>query len=61
MFMAVRNNNARNNGSSPFEGLKEPEGSVEQTALSGSQIKPPDLPGDTYCRCLARLILFTIQ
>ncbi|MCG8045669.1 MAG: hypothetical protein N0E48_08405, partial [Candidatus Thiodiazotropha endolucinida] len=29
-------------------GLKEPIGSVLQTASSGSQLKPPALPGDTY-------------
>ncbi|MES9816175.1 MAG: hypothetical protein ABW155_05970, partial [Candidatus Thiodiazotropha sp.] len=30
------------------EGLKEPIGSVLQTASNGSQLKPPALPGDTY-------------
>ena len=30
----------------------EPTGSVNQTALSGSRIKPPALPGGSYV-CLA--------
>ena len=32
----------------PFEGLKEPTGSVIQAASSGSQTNPPAFPGDTY-------------